>query len=87
LITIKRVSLAPHGENHAMAARKVIQHQAPERPELDALVATARGAGITDAQLQKQRVSFAYGNAPLSDDKVSKEAVQLASTRNRLAVA
>jgi hypothetical protein len=67
-----------------MAARKVILSPPPKRPELDQLLATARAIGVSDQQLQDQRVSFAYGNAPLSDEKVTKDAVRAASTRNRL---
>ena len=67
-----------------MAARKVTLHPAPERPELDRLLAEARANGVTDEQLSEQRISFAYGNAPLSDETVVKEHVRLASTRNRL---
>ena len=47
-----------------MAARKTVLRPAPARPELDRLVQTSIKAGVSDGQLQEQRVSFAYGNAP-----------------------
>ena len=47
-----------------MAARKSVLKPAPKRPDLDRLVAASLAAGITDAQLIEQRVSFTYGNAP-----------------------
>jgi len=70
-----------------MAARKAILNPAPSRPELDALLENARKVGVTDDQLQEQRVSFAYGNAPADADNVTKESVRAASVRNRLAAA
>jgi len=66
-----------------MAARKSMLHPAPARPDLERLVDEARRAGITDEQLQEQRVSFAYGNAP-AGARLTKESVRAASTRSRL---
>ncbi len=68
-----------------MAARKSMLKRAPSRPELDALLDEARRKGVTDEQLQEQRVSFAYGNAPAGADRITKESVRDASRRNRLA--
>lgn len=47
-----------------MAERKSALKRAPDRPELQRLLAQARTAVITDEMLQEQRVSFVYGNAP-----------------------
>jgi hypothetical protein len=68
-----------------MAERKSVLKPAPNRPELDALLEEARQKGVTDEQLQEQRVSFAYGNAPAGADRITKESVRDASRRNRLA--
>ena len=57
-----------------MAARKSVMKRAPNRPELDALLEDARHKGVTDEQLQEQRVSFAYGNAPAGAERITKEA-------------
>jgi hypothetical protein len=67
-----------------MAARKSMLHPAPARPDLERLVEEARRVGITDEQLQEQRVSFAYGNAPASAVRLTKESIRAASTRSRL---
>ena len=47
-----------------MAARQSVLKPAPHRPDLDRLMTASIKAGVTDDQLQDQRVSFAYGNAP-----------------------
>ncbi|MBX3491950.1 MAG: hypothetical protein KF899_03265 [Parvibaculum sp.] len=70
-----------------MAARKPTLTKAPPRPQLDALIAEARQKGVTDEQLQEQRASFAYGNAPAGADRITKESARDASRRNRLIVA
>lgn len=67
-----------------MAARKSVLKRAPQRPELDALLAEARKKGVTDEQLQEQRASFAYGNAPEGADRITKESARMSSKRNRL---
>ena len=68
-----------------MAARKSVLKRAPSRPELDALLEQARKSGVTDEQMQEQRVSFAYGNAQAGADRITKESARDASRRNRLA--
>lgn len=68
-----------------MAARKSVLKRAPERPELDALLEDARKkGGVTDEQLQEQRASFAYGNAPAGADRITKDSARDASRRNQL---
>jgi hypothetical protein len=61
-----------------------VLHPAPARPELEKLLEKARREGVTDEQLQQQRASFAYGNSPLHNKKVSKESAMKASSRSRL---
>jgi hypothetical protein len=68
-----------------MAARKSVLKRAPERPELQALLETARRTGVSDEQLLEQRASFAYGNAPADAHRITKETALDASRRNRLA--
>ena len=67
-----------------MAARKSVAKRAPQRPELEALLNSARQSGVTDEQLQEQRASFAYGNASAGADRITKQSAQDASRRNRL---
>lgn len=55
-----------------MAERKSALKRAPERPELQALLDHAQTVVMTDDQLQEQRASFVYGNAPMGS-RITKE--------------
>lgn len=66
-----------------MVARKPFFGPAPEHPELEKLLDKARRTQITDEQLMEQRVSFAYGNAPVGA-KITKESVREASNSLRI---
>ncbi len=66
-----------------MADRKPILGESPPRPELDLVFEAARTNGVSDAVLQEQRISFAYGNAP-KNSEISKESVREASRTVRL---
>jgi hypothetical protein len=66
-----------------MAARKSVLKPAPARPELDRLLETSLRAGITNEQLQEQRVSFVYGNAP-EGSRITKESARKASRNIRI---
>jgi hypothetical protein len=68
-----------------MALRQSVLHSPPARPELEKLLEDARRNGITEDQLKEQRVSFAYGNAPDSNNMITKETVRNASASLRLA--
>lgn len=68
-----------------MAARKSVLGPAPNHPELDKLLEQARTAKITEEELQEQRVSFAYGNAPASAARITKESIRSASKSIRMA--
>jgi hypothetical protein len=67
-----------------MAIRKATLHKSPPRPELDRLIAEAKVAGVTDAELKEQRISFAYGNAP-EGSSITKDSARKASESLRLA--
>lgn len=66
-----------------MAIRKATLRRAPPRPELDRLLSAAKEYSVTDAELQEQRVSFAYGNAP-EDSRTTKESARSAASSLRL---
>jgi hypothetical protein len=67
-----------------MAVRKSFLGPAPEHPELDRLLEETRGVQVTEDQLMEQRISFAYGNAPVDEDRITKETVRAASKSIRL---
>jgi hypothetical protein len=74
----------PHAkESNKMAARKSVLKPAPPRPELDRLLAASIQAGVTDEQLQEQRISFAYGNAP-DGSRITKESARVAARSIRI---
>jgi len=66
-----------------MAVRKAYLGELAQHPELDRLLEKARKVPVTDEQLQEQRVSFAYGNAPQSS-RITKDSVRNASKTIRI---
>ncbi len=66
-----------------MAARKSVLKPAPPRPELDRLLEASQRAGVTNEQLQEQRVSFVYGNAP-AGSRITKDSARKASRSIRI---
>jgi len=69
-----------------MAERKAALKRAPERPELQRLLERAKTVVVTDEQLQVQRASFVYGNAP-KGSRITKESAQKAAKRIRVTAA
>jgi hypothetical protein len=67
-----------------MAARKSFLGPAPQHPELDRLLEATKDIPVTDEQLNEQRVSFAFGNAPVDAELITKESVRNASQSNRI---
>lgn len=61
-----------------MPDRKQFQSSLSVSPELQKLLAEAREKTVTQSELQEQRVSFAFGNAPNSD-LITKESVTRSS--------
>jgi hypothetical protein len=66
-----------------MAERKSASGRAPERPHLQALLEHAKTVIVTDEQLQEQRASFVYGNAP-RDSRITKESARKAVQQIRI---
>ena len=66
-----------------MAERKASLKRAPERPELQALLERAKKVILTDEQLQEQRASFVYGNAP-KGSRITKESAAKAAKQIRV---
>ena len=66
-----------------MAERKSALKRAPERPNLQRLLEHARTVVVTDEQLQEQRESFVYGNAP-QGSRITKESARKAARRIRI---
>ncbi len=66
-----------------MADRKQFQNVTAPDPELLRLLDASRSQPITEEELQEQRVSFAFGNAPDSA-LITKDSVRLASKHIKL---
>ena len=66
-----------------MPARKQFQTTLTANPEIRKLLDTAKKRKVLESELQEQRISFAYGNAPESE-LITKESVRVASTNIRL---
>ena len=66
-----------------MAGRKSVLGPPPKHPELERLLDHARTVVVTEEQLNEQRVSFAFGNAPESA-RITKESVRNASKSVRI---
>jgi hypothetical protein len=67
-----------------MAERKQFQNLPSPDPELIRLLHESKSRAVTEQELQEQRVSFAYGNAPASAERITKDSVRLASTHIKL---
>jgi hypothetical protein len=66
-----------------MAARKSFLRVAEADPEFENMLGQAAREGVTEEQLQEQRISFAYGNAPAGSNN-TKDSVREASKQNLL---
>jgi hypothetical protein len=68
-----------------MADRKQFLNVPTADPDLVRLLLESRNRTVTEQELQEQRVSFAFGNAPASaSERITKDSVRAASTRIRL---
>ena len=69
-----------------MAERKMALNRAPKRPELEKLLEHAKTVHLTDEEIQEQRASFVYGNAP-KESRITKESAKKAASRIRVTAA
>lgn len=66
-------------------ARKHIEADLEISPELKRLLDEAKDKEVSEEELKEQRVSFAYGNAPVrSEGVITKDSVRRTSERIRL---
>jgi hypothetical protein len=67
-----------------MADRKQFENVPALDQELTRLLDAARTRTVTEDELHEQRISFAFGNAPFSSERITKESVRLASQNIKL---
>lgn len=65
-----------------MAERKPFLETTKIKPKLKKLLEESKGKDISEKELQEQRISFAFGNAP--NDLVTKDSVRKASDTIKL---
>jgi hypothetical protein len=68
-----------------MAERKAALRRTPSRPELQVRLDQAKKVVLSEEELQEQRASFAYGNAP-KGSRITKTSAIEATKRIRLTV-
>lgn len=61
-----------------MVARKQFQTTKELSPRLRELLDSSRARLVTEDELHEQRISFAYGNAPVASKNITKETVRRA---------
>jgi hypothetical protein len=64
-----------------MANRKQFENVPSPDPELIRLLEESRGRPVSEEELQEQRISFAFGNAPFNSQHITKESVRESSKR------
>ena len=67
-----------------MADRKQFLGNIRANPELKKVLEASRDTQVTEEELQEQRISFAFGNAPVNAKNITKESVRQASKKLRL---
>jgi hypothetical protein len=67
-----------------MADRKQFEKVPAPDQELTRLLDASRTRTVTETELREQRISFAFGNAPFSSERITKESVRLASQNIKL---
>jgi hypothetical protein len=67
-----------------MADRKQFQNIPVVDQELARLLGESRNRPVTEDELREQRVSFAFGNAPATSDRITKDSVRAASKHIRM---
>jgi len=67
-----------------MAARKQFLGVTSVNPKLKELLEATKDKEVTEEELHEQRVSFAFGNAPVNATLITKETVRASSRSIRL---
>ena len=67
-----------------MADRKQFLGNIKANPDLQKILKASRQRQVTEEELQEQRISFAFGNAPADARNITKESVRQTSKKLRL---
>ena len=67
-----------------MADRKQFLGAIEINPALKKVLAETRNTEVTEKELEEQRISFAFGNAPANAKNITKDSVRQTSKKLRL---
>jgi hypothetical protein len=68
-----------------MADRQQFLRTIPVDPELKRILEATKETPVTEEELREQRISFAYGNAPVElDGLITKESIRWAAEHIKL---
>jgi len=67
-----------------MAERKPFIGPIKSDPELKKLIEETKRAPVTEDELHEQRISFAFGNAPVNAKHITKDSVRKTSQHIKL---
>jgi hypothetical protein len=68
-----------------MADRQQFTRTVEPDPELTRILEASRNTPVTEEELHAQRISFAFGNAPRSSEKlITKDSIKVASENIKL---
>lgn len=67
-----------------MADRKQFLGEIKANPELKRVLESSRQIQVTEEELQEQRISFAFGNAPANAKNITKDSVRQTSKKLKL---
>jgi hypothetical protein len=67
-----------------MADRKQFVGDLTPNAELQRALEESRQVPVTEDELHEQRISFAFGNAPVNATGITKDSVRMASRKIRL---
>jgi hypothetical protein len=68
-----------------MANRQQFLRNVEPDPELAKILEMSKEQKVTEDELHQQRISFAFGNAPLSSEgRITKDSVRIASENIKL---
>lgn len=68
----------------AMADRKQFLGGIKSDPELKRVLEATRHTQVTEQELEEQRISFAFGNAPANAKNITKDSIRQTSKKLRL---
>ena len=83
-VTVREKPKEKRKNGNQMADRKQFLGNIKADPELRKVLEASRQTQVTEAELQEQRISFAFGNAPANAKNITKDSVRQTAKNLRL---